>query len=284
MILVTGASGTVGSELVKKLSRAGVRFRAAFHSPEKAARAGSDGTEAVVLDYADRKTLETALQGVEKLFLVSPPGPDQPELEGNVVEEARRAGVGQIVKSSVWRASEESYAFARWNRRVEMQIEESGIPFTHLRPNSFMQNLTNHFAATIKSQSAFRLPAGLGRVSAIDVRDIADVASRVLAEGGHEGRAYDLSGPEALTYHQMANTLSAILGRKISYVNVTDTDFKNSMTGSGAPEWLADAMIELQHYTIDGQALDVLGSVHQITGHKATSFDQFARDHVLAFK
>jgi uncharacterized protein YbjT (DUF2867 family) len=147
-----------------------------------------------------------------------------------------------------------------------------------------MQNFVNSFAGSIRKQSVFHLPAGHARVSAIDVRDIAAVAARVLEEEGHEGRAYDLSGPEALSYHQVANTFSVVLGRKVTYVNVADADFRSSLLGFGAPPWLADSLIELQHYAIEGQASDVLASVQQITGRKPISFDRFVRDHAGAFQ
>ncbi len=284
MILVTGASGNVGGELVKALTAAGAPFRAVYHSPEKAAKARASGADAVAADFARPDTLRPALTGIEKVFLVSPAGPALPELEGNVVEEARKAGVKRIVKSSVWRASEESYTFARWNRQAEKKVEASGIPFTHLRPNAFMQNFVNSFAASIRDQGAFYLPAGHAKVSPIDVRDIAAVAARVLTEDGHEGRAYDLSGPEALNYHQIANIFSVVLGKKVAYLDVPDEDFKKSLLGFGVPGGMADALIDLQHYAKEGQAADVLASVQQILRRKPISFEKFVRDHAAAFK
>jgi len=283
MILVTTAGGNVGSELVKALSGRGAEFRCGYHSPEKAEKARTAELNAAVLDYGKPETLRAALQGIDRLFLASPATPGQPEQEAAMVAEARKAGVKRIVKLSVWRAPEESYTFARWNRRGEKQVEASGIPFTFLRPNSFMQNMVNFFSASIRDQSSFFLPGGNARISHIDVRDIASVAAVALTGEGHEGCAYDLSGPEALTYHQIAGLLSRVLGRTITYVNLPEEEFRKTLLGLGAPEWQPTAFIDLMHYSNQGQASDVLGSIRQITGRKPTSFEQFARDYRAAF-
>jgi uncharacterized protein YbjT (DUF2867 family) len=283
MILVTTAGGNVGGELVKALSGRGAEFRCGYHSPEKAEKARATGLNTAVMDYGKAETLRAALQGIDRLFLASPATPAQPEQEAVMVEEARKAGVKRIVKLSVWRAPEESTTFARWNRQGEKKVEASGIPFTLLRPNSFMQNVVNFFSASIRAQNTFFLPGGNARISHIDVRDIASAAAVALTGEGHEGRAYDLSGPEALTYQQIAGLLSRLLGRTITYVNLPEEDFKKTLLGLGAPEWQPAAFIDLMRYSNQGQASDVLGSVQQITGRKPTSFEQFARDHRAAF-
>ena len=283
MILVTGAGGTVGGEVVKALSLEGASFRAAFHSEAKAAQARDSGLDAVVVDFAKPETLQPALEGISKLFLLSAARPDLAEGEARVSELARKAGVRHLVKLSVWRASEEEYAFARWHRASEKAIQASGIPFTFLRPNSFMQNVKTAFAESIRSTRSLVLPAGHAKVSHIDARDIAGVTARVLAEENHFGHAYDLSGPESLSYHQVAHTLSVVLGRKIAYADVSDEEFKRGTMQHGAEEWMADALLEMQHYARRGQAVDVLGSVQQILGRRPIPFERFARDHSRSF-
>jgi uncharacterized protein YbjT (DUF2867 family) len=282
-ILVTGADGNVGRELVRCLAARGVPFRSGHHSKRKADDSRAAGREAVVLDYGLPETCGAALSGIGRLFLVSPSSPAQPEQEGRMVEEALRAGVRHIVKLSIWRAPEEATSFARWNRQAEREVEASGISYTFLRPNSFMQSLISTSAESIRSRSLFRLPAGNARISHIDVRDIAAAAAVALTEEGHAGRAYDLSGPETLTYFQIADFLSQVLGRRIAYESVPDLAFARSLTGLGVPEWRIRAVLEQMRDAAQGQASDVLGSIQQIVGRKPISFHRFARDHREAF-
>jgi uncharacterized protein YbjT (DUF2867 family) len=189
MILVTGASGTVGSEVLKQLREQGADVRAAFHSAEKAARAQKQGIDSVVLDYADRASTAAALKGLDKVFLLGPTVPNQSELENTVVEEAKKARVKHIVKLSVLDAAGEKYTFAKWHRAVEKTIERSGPKYTFLRCNEFMQNTLTYYLGTIKSEGAFYLPTKDSKNSVIDVRDIAAVAVKALTASGHETRS-----------------------------------------------------------------------------------------------
>ena len=188
MILVTGASGTVGSEVVKALGAFRARVRAGYRTrPQNV----PEGVESVALEYDRPDTLRPAMKDVETLFLVS--NSITPEL--TVVDEARHAGVKRIVKLSVLRAAEEGYIFARWHRAVERHIEASGLAWTFLRSNGFMQNVVTYMGETIRTQSAFYSSGGDGAASHIDVRDLGAVAASVLVEMGHEGQAYELTGP-----------------------------------------------------------------------------------------
>jgi len=283
MILVTGAGGTVGSEVVKQLQAAGASFRAAYHSQKKAEAARAEGIDAVVIDYTQPETLRAAFEGVEKLFLLSGGAPDQTGREINAVDAAKAAGVRHIVKLSVIGAETESYSFARVHRPVEKAIEASGAAWTHLRPNGFMQNLQNYMIGTIRSQGAFYSSIGETRIAHVDVRDIAAVAVKVLTEPGHEGRAYTLTGPAGLTYAEMAAQLSSAAGRQINYVDVTDADVKGALTGSGAPESYANAFVDLLRFYRTGTAANATDSVRRVTGREATSFEQYARDNAGAF-
>ena len=276
MILVTGASGTIGSELTKALAPMHVRLRVGYHSrPERAS-----GGEPVRLDFQDPGSLKAALDGVDTVFLLS----SQVTPEVNLVRAADEAGVRRIVKLSVWGADGEGFSFARWHRAVEREIEASGLLWTFLRPNGFMQNVVNFMGATIKSQGAFYLPAGDARVSHVDARDIAAVAAAVLTRPGHDKRAYKLSGPQALGYGEIAETLSSVLGRTISYVNISDEDYKKGAMAAGIPEGYADALVDLNRFYRGAGSDEVTQDVELVTGKAPIPFEQFARDHAAALR
>src|SRR5688572_2429818 len=220
MICVTGAGGTVGSEVVRQLETTNASIRAAYHSKGKADAARSKDMDAVVIDYNDPETLRTAFDGCEKLFLLGPNVPNQAELEINAMNAAKAAGVKHIVKLSVMRADEEEYDFGRIHRESEKAIEASGLDWTFIRANSFMQNTVTFMSGLISAQSAFYTAAEDARISHVDVRDIAAVAVKALTEPGHEGKAYSVNGPEGLTYDEIAAELSKSLGRPISHISI----------------------------------------------------------------
>ena len=278
MICVTGAGGTVSSELIKQLASANVKFRAAHFSNEKAQAARAQGVDAVTIDYNQPETLRTAFQGCEKLFLLGPPVLDQMQLELNAVEAAQTAGVHHIVKQSVLGAAEESYSLANVHRPIEQAIEASGLAWTFLRPNSFMQNLVTYQGETIKTQSVFYSASDQAQISHVDVRDVAAVAIRALTEPNHEGKAYALTGPEALSYDALATELSKALGRRINHVSLPPADLKQGMMAEGMPEVLADRMLDLERYFRDDQASFITHDINQVTGRDPGQFARYIRE------
>jgi uncharacterized protein YbjT (DUF2867 family) len=289
-ILITGATGTVGSEVVKQLSSAGqnVRVRAAVRSINKAAKIKAVGVEIAEVDYTKPTTLTKAFSGVDKLFLNTPFQPDMVELTSNLVSEAVNSGtVKHIVKLSVLDAEDEPGIMGtRIHRQAEKKIEESGIPFTFLRASGFMQNFVNFFNSSIKSMGAFYVPAGDGKFGFVDVRDIAAVAVNVLTKnsGRYENKAYGITGPEALSYAQAAEILSNEIGRRISYVDVPEEDGRKGMKQVGMENWIIDALMELYNRIKAGQESKTTTVVEQITGRKPISFAQFAKDYVGFFR
>ena len=281
MILITGASGNVGREVVKQALAVGLKIRATFQSPDVAARAPA-GLEGVIMDYAKPETIRPVLEGVEKVFLVGPPTRDLPALEASFVREVRAAGRKHVVKLSAVGGRESMFPNA--HRDSEENIEASGLPYTFLRPNGFMQNLVNYNAGTIRSQDTFYGCQGDGAVSMVDLRDVAAVAVIVLAASGHDGKSYTLTGGEALNNEQVAGKISRVVGREISYMDLPPAELKKAMLSAGTPEWSADALVDLQRLYREGKASIVTDDIERLTGRKPISFDQFTRDYAFAFQ
>ncbi|HEU4691527.1 MAG TPA: SDR family oxidoreductase [Vicinamibacterales bacterium] len=276
MICITGAGGTLSSEVIRHLGQA-VPFRAAYFSERAAAAARGRGIQAVVIDFNQPGTLRTAFEGCETLWLLAPNALNQTELELNAVEAAMAAGVRLVVKQSVMGAAEESYSLANIHRPVEKAIEESGLAWTFLRPNSFMQNTVTFMAQTIKADDAFYSASGQARISHVDVRDIAAAAVTALTAPGHEGMIYTLSGPEALTYDDMAEELSKGLGREIRHISLPPADLKAGMLAEGMPEAIADRMLDLERYFRENRASCITNDVRRVTGREPGRFAQYVQ-------
>ncbi len=283
MILVTGATGNVGSPLVKELGAARARFRALLRDEKKGGAVRAAGGEVAVGDLADRKAVAAALAGVEKLFLLTPPSPDIARLEARVAKEARKAGVRHIVKLSAWGTGHPNPAtFMAWHRESEKAVEKTGVAYTHLRPNAFMQNFLM-FADSIQKEGAFYAPAGDACTSTVDARDIAAVAARTLTEEGHAGRVYDISGPAAITYTEAAETIGRVIGRPVRFVNVPDEAARKAMISGGMPDWFADALVGLYVFFRQGNGARVTDVVQKVARRPARSFEQFVKDNARAF-
>jgi uncharacterized protein YbjT (DUF2867 family) len=295
-ILVTGATGTVGSEVVKQLmsSQSSSSYniiRAAVHSQNKADRFRQyRGVEIVNMDYSKPETIADALNRVDKLFLLTLPSPNMAHISSSLVKEAKKKNdLKHIVKLSVIEVdAEPGTTIGRLHRQEEKIIEESGIPYTFLRSGAFMQNFVNFFGQTIKNQNAFCLPTGDGKVSFVDVRDIAAVATDILltkSNGSqqHNNKAYDITGHDALSYSQAAEILSKVIGKKISYIDIPEEDARKGMKKMGMEDWLIDAIMEFYYIIKAGHASRTTNAVEQITGRKPVAFEQFVRDYASSF-
>lgn len=278
MICVTGAGGQVGSEVAKQLIANKVPVRLAFNSAHKAESAKSNGFEAVIIDYGKPETLEEAFKGCEKVFLLGPNAVDQAEFEVNAVSAAQKVGVKHVVKLSVLNTEDDSYEFGRVHRIAEKELEESEMNWTFLRASQFMQNLTTYMAHPIKGQDAFYTACGDGKLSHLDVRDIGRVAYHALTEDSHMNRAYVLTGPEALSYDEVALLLSNDLGRHIRHVRLTDEEFRQGMISGGTPVEFADRVVGLDQYFRNGGVEEVSTDIEKVTGRKANSIDNFIKE------
>jgi uncharacterized protein YbjT (DUF2867 family) len=282
-VLITGASGTVGREIVRQMSTRGETVRAPVRDKSKARAILGDAVELVSGDYGDIRSLDRAFSGAQKVLLLAPNTPDQATLEANMVAAAGRAGARHVVELSGLGADLQSPArIARCHAIVEQTIAASGIPFTLLRPNTFMQNFLGTAAAI--AAGGLRLPMGRCRVSVVDVRDIAAVAAAVLTEPGHEGMAYEITGPEALTFAEIAERLSAAVGQPIAYINITPEQYKLDLLKAGCGEWEADAIVELDLHVTPSLGAAVTDVVATVARRQPTTFAAFAREHAAAFR
>ena len=282
MILVTGATGTNGSEILKALSRRGVAAKAMVRSIHNADM--PHGIEAVEGDFDDDASLDRALAGVERAFLLTPSTELAEAQQRRFVAAAGRAGVRRIVKLSQFAASPDSpVRFLRYHAAVEQVIRDSGLAWTFLRPNLFMQGLLQ-FAGMVRDKGMIAAPIDDARVSVVDVRDNAAVAAAALVDDGHEEQTYTLTGPEALTHAEMAAKLSATTGRPIKFVDASEDDMRQAMAGVKMPPWQIDGLIEDYAHYRRGEAAEVATGVRDATGQEPRVFDGFARDYARAFR
>jgi uncharacterized protein YbjT (DUF2867 family) len=283
MILITGATGRIGGATLKYLSRGGVALRALVRSPDKVASVAAPGVETVTGDLAEPRSLDAALEGVDAALLVSPLDPQQVALQGNFIEAAKRAGRVHVVKvSGLGTALDSPVRSGRWHAQIEQHLEDSGLPFTHLRPPFFMQNILR-FAPMIRANGEFVGALHQGRVAMIDIRDIAAVAGTILTTPGHAGKAYALTGPEALSYQEVAERISTSLGRKVIYKDIPLEAMRERLRASGMPEWHVEVQVDFSTALRAGQAATVTDVVAAVTGRQPRTFEQFFREHVALF-
>lgn len=284
MILVTGATGTNGRELIQQLTQGGQRVRAMVRNPAKNKELAGQNVDIVAGDFAQPESLTAALQGVERAFLLTPVDARAVQWQTSFIEAAKRAGVRHLLKFSGMGARPDNPSeLMRQHAQTDEVLRRSGLPYTILQPNSFYQNML-WSAGTIKAANAFYLPLGEAQQSMVDVRDINAVAARVLTTSGHEGKTYLISGPEALTGKALAATLTQVLGRTISYVAVPLSAAEDSMRKTGMPEWNVKALSDLYTYFATGSAAMVTDTVQQLLGRPPITFEQFCRDHRTVFR
>lgn len=283
MILITGATGTNGQELVRQLAAAGHRVRALVRNPAKAANLNGVNVELAVGDFDQPTTLDAALRGIEKAFLLTPVAEHFVERQTAFIQAAKRAGVRHLVKFSGMGAdARASSELLRLHAQTDEMLRRSDVPFTILQPNAFHQNMLGSVGA-IKAQGRFYLPLKNAAQSTVDVRDINAVACKALTSSSHEGKAYVITGPEALTFRQVADKLSAVVGRKIEYVDVPLSAAADGMRQSGMPEWNVRVVAELLGYFASGAAATVTDTDPRLLGRPAISFEQFAKEYRAAF-
>ncbi len=268
-ILVIGATGNVGSHLVKALVACGEQVRAASRNAKPI-----DGAEAVHFDLADPATIAPAFDGVDRAYLLSPTGELEPlKLLGPVIAEAARRNVKVVLQTALGVDADDNIPL----RQVELLLQASGVPFVILRPNWFSDNFANYWGHDV-ANGTIELPAGEGKTSFIDTRDIADSAAGALTSDAFNGQAFNLTGPEAFSYAEAATVLSKVYGKTIGYRSIDDATFIAKLTpvvGAGYAQLLA----AIYHPVREGWTAGVTDAVERLSGHAPRSLEQWARDN-----
>lgn len=279
VVLVTGATGNIGTEVCIALARdPGLHVRAALRNPAKRAFL-PENVETVPFDFADAASIDAALAGVDKLFLLAPGGPMGPPCTEAVIAALPKHSVQYIVKQSSYEpGAAHQVPTDLWALDTERMVQETGIPWTFLQPPWCNQNFTRGYFMPMLAQGILALPFGDGVSGWIDTRDIADVALKVFTENGHEGKSYCLTGPELISLRQIASMLSEASGRSIVYQPLSDEQWLEGCRKMGLPPLAAQATLALIAKTRDGYATKITDEVERIAGHKPRTFAQFAAD------
>lgn len=286
MILVTGSTGTIGQAVVARLVQRGEKVRALSRNAERASSMFGASVDCATGSYDDLASLTAAMNGVDRVFVLCPIHPDLARFENNVAQAARHAEVGHIVKLSTagveWvNQGPPEPTLWRQHRESEEQIEKSGVAYTHLRPDACMQNILM-FARPIAS-GVYPAPTGDGRRAWIDVRDVAAAAAVVLTEDGHEGRSYELTGPESLSDDDIAAKLTAATGRQVRHMDPPVETAMQNMVASGMPADMAAVIGEVMVAIAAGRSGKVTSGVFDVTGEDPRSFDAFAVEFRASF-
>lgn len=267
---------------MKILLARGAKVRVMVRNPDKAAGLRGSGVELAKGDFADPASMESAMRGCERAFLLPPVDQGMVAAQEAFIDAVKRAGVRHVVKlSAVGARLGAPHRFGDWHGRGEEYLKKSGVGWTMLRPSFFMQNWLT-MAEMVKAGTIY-LPCGEGKAPFVDVRDIAAVAAGALASEGHGGKVYDVTGPAALGYAEVAAIFSRVLGRAVKYVDVPAEAAKQSMMGAGMPEWLAEGINELNAEMKAGSFSRVTSVVREVGGKEAVTAEQFIRENAKAF-
>jgi len=285
MILVTGATGLNGSELVRRLSAKGIPSRALTRNLAKAQSLASlPHVEVVEGDMAHPDSLAAALRGIERAMLISSSDPAMLDVQSSFIDAARKAGVKHVVKlSGIIPELDSPFRFARMHAEIEKRLEASGLAFTHLRAGEFMPSYFRQ-VPSIVARGILALPMADARIASIDIGDVAEVAIAVLTTDGHEGKIYPLTGPEALSMAEVAEKLSVVTGKAIRYVDVPPEEARQARLAAGFPPYLAEGLDELFAERRKGKESRVWPTIEEVFGWKPTSFDEFANRNAAIFR
>jgi uncharacterized protein YbjT (DUF2867 family) len=280
MILVTGATGNIGKELIPLLLGNGQSIRVLVRDPRKVAHLDAC-IERIVGDLDKPETLAAAVKGVERIYLMT----YETRQDINMLEAAKRAGVRYIVKLSTLEATDHKIQVGKWHYQREELIRAAGLDWTFLRPGMFMSNSIEWWSDSIKGQGSVFFPGGRkGEVAPIDPRDVARVAAVALTQPGHSGQAYELTGSELFTIGEMVQVISKVLGKSVQYVDIPPIAAKLFMLKSGMDKTLVNALMEMLASLRKNEGAIVTATVQQVTGQPPRTFEAWCREHIKAFQ
>ena len=282
LVLVVGATGTIGYEVCKSLNETGIPVRGTYHSEggkQKLDRLNL--AEVIHLNMEDKSSLDAAFRGVTKAFLLVPDRPDMVELGISLIDAAKKAKVEYVVRSSAMGASEDNtLMYAQWHGKIDARLKETGIEYTLLLPSYFMQNYITFDREQIAVQNGIYLPFGDGKVSCIDVRDIAAVAKKCFLESSkHIGKNYTLTSSEALSGAEQATIFSRHLDRQITYHNIPPEKEEKAMLAMGMPKILVKALSQLHSFCKANEFAEISPDVETVLDRQPISFDRFVEDY-----
>jgi uncharacterized protein YbjT (DUF2867 family) len=276
-ILVTGATGNVGRHVVRALTERNEPVRAFVRNADRAAAVLGPEVQLAVGDLADRRSLDRALDGADRMFLACGNVPGQIDLECTAIDAAAHAGIGRVVKLSGPDATADSpLIFERWHGAIEQHLAASGLPGVLLRPRTYMTNLLA-YAGVVAHTGMLFAPADGAQISFVDPRDVAAVAAETLTGAGHQG-TYTLTGPEAITFERVASEITEATGRPVRYVGVSDDDARQAMVSDGLPPTVADAIVAIFASQRAGSMADTTDTIRAITGCEPRGIAAFARE------
>jgi uncharacterized protein YbjT (DUF2867 family) len=275
MILVTGATGTIGKATIAALKAAGQQFKVGARFPDKV---DARGAEVVLMNWDDLDTYLPALQGVRKLFLLTPNSERQVGYVLQAVAAAKRAGVAHIVRLSVLGADDDpGIILGRQHFAAEREVKASGTAWTMLRPTFFMQNFINYYGVNPRQDSDIFLPHGRGNAAWVDATDVGEVAAKVLSSEGYEGKVFNLTGPEVLSTDEVLAILGAEFGHKYTYVDIPEDAARKEMEDMKMPLWLVDAFMELHALIRQGYSAQTANGVQEVLGRPPRSLREWAK-------
>jgi len=275
MILVTGATGNVGSEIARQLIAQNTPFRIYVRDADKAAAMiGTDGYEVALGDFSDEAAFATALKGIDAVYMVTNQSDAFKSDLQRMVRQVEQAGVARFVMLSAEGDPESDIFFVRRTGELEQIVRGTGLDWTFLRPDWFMQNFAGFVAAGMVA-----FPDGPGKTSFVDVRDIAEVAIKALTETGHTQRTYRLTGPDAMTFAGAASRISAGLGRDIPFVGITPEQMRDGLIAQGAEAWYADMNAEMTFAIRMGMTFSPSNDVEFLLGRKPRALETYVADH-----
>jgi len=282
-VIVLGATGNIGTAVLKNLQHRNVEVFAGVRSEKDVEKVSHFGANPVIVDFNEQESLNQALEGKDRVFLVTPLMQHPEAVTKRVADAASRNGLKHLVRSTASGADPDGpIQMARWAGASEDVVKASGLNYTIVRPYRFLQNFINFHSQTIKAHNGFYLPVGDAKAALVDIDDMGEAIAEILTTEDHFGQTYEFSGL-TYTFAEIADILSKTVGRKISFIDVPEEQARQSMLDNQMPEWMADAMMELNHITKQGWTAGYSDDFKNITGKEYTSAKTFFTKNKQAF-